>query len=368
LTGQKLIDVAVIAPVEGGGYRVGWLDVLPTAVPKDVAVEEKTKADEKEKAKEKDKPEAKAKAAEALLDAAEDEAKQKVKEARDKAKNEPKPIPTEGDANVKARVDQALNRPVTVNIDKASRKDVLAVVAGQARVRYEVDEPTLTKEKIDLAEPMSLKAGSIAARDALAEVLGTVGLSYRVSEDGTLFITTAARLAAETGKKTVIEGPPVKLTLGSPLKPTDPSYREATRNAYAKRLVAQGMRADVVQTMLDQYGDAFFEPKGLIVLAHLSREAIEEVVLLDVFPAPRKLVRTAVVVSHGVDPRLQDQARILIKQLGDGGFKARESAEAQLFEMGPVAVPVLEDALQDKDVEVVFRAERVLMKLNRPVP
>ena len=43
----------------------------------------------------------------------------------------------------------------------------------------------------------------------------------------------------------------------------------------------------------------------------------------------------AVVVAHGVDPRLQDQARVLIKQLGDVAPKAREAAEAQLFEMGP---------------------------------
>jgi hypothetical protein len=366
LTGQKLIDVAVIAPVEGGGYRIGWLDALPTAVPKDLAVEEKTKAEEKEKAKEKEKPEAKAKAAEALLDAAEAEAKAAKDKAKEK-KDEPKPIPPEGDANIKARVDQALNRPVTVNIEKAPRKDVLALVTSQARVRYEVDEPTLTKEKIDLGEPMSLKAGQIAARDALAEVLGTVGLSYRVTDDGSLFITTAARLA-ETTKKTIIEGPPVKLTLGPPIKPTDPSFREVTRDAYAKRMISQGMRADVVQTMLDQYGTAFFEPKGLIVLAHLSREAIDEAVVLDVFPTPKKLVRTAVVVSHGVDPRLQDQARVLIKQLGDPGYKKREAAESQLYEMGPVAVPVLEDALQDKDVEIVYRAERVLMKLNHPVP
>jgi hypothetical protein len=371
LTGQKLLDVVVIAPVEGGSYRVGWLDSLPTAVPKDTAVEEKEakakEAEKKEKEKTKDTPEAKKKAAEAILEAADQEAKDKEK-AKEKAKTEPKPLPVEGDANIKARVDQALNRPVTVNVEKAPRKDVLALVAGQARLRYEVDDPTLTKENIDLGQPMSLKGGNLAARDALADVLGTVGLSYRISEDGTLFITTAARLAAETGKKTVIEGPPVKLTLGPPMKPTDPSFREATRDAYVKRLTAQGMRAEVIQTYLDQYGPVFFEPKGLIVLAHLSREAIEEAALLDVFPSPRKLVRTAVVVSHGVDPRLQDQARILIRQLGESAYKARENAENQLFEMGPVAVPVLEDALKDKDVEIVFRAERILMKLNRPVP
>ena len=86
------------------------------------------------------------------------------------------------------------------------------------------------------------------------------------------------------------------------------------------------------------------------------------------WPATKKIHRMAVVVAHGVDPRLQDQARVLIKQLGDVAAKARESAEAQLFEMGPVAVPVLEDALREQDVEVVYRAERLLLRLNRPVP
>jgi hypothetical protein len=357
LTSYPLLDVAVIAPVEGGGYRVGWLDTLPSAVPKDTAAEELAKAKEKEK--DKDKPEVKAKAAEKVFEEA---------EAKSKEKEKPKPLPVEGDANIRARVDQALNRPITVTIEKAPRKEVLAFVAGQARFRYEVDDPTLAKAEIDLGQPMSLKAGQIAARDALAEVLGSAGLSYRITEDATLFITTAARLSSETGKKAVIEGPPIKLTLAQPVKPGDPSFREVTRDVYARRLAAQGMRTEVVQTFLDQYGTALFEPKGLIVLAHMNREAIDEVVLLDVFPAPKKLSRMAVVVSHGVDPRLQDQVRVLIKQLGDPAAKAREAAEAQLYEMGPVAVPVLEDALREKDIEVVFRAERLLMRLNRPVP
>ena len=90
--------------------------------------------------------------------------------------------------------------------------------------------------------------------------------------------------------------------------------------------------------------------------------------LLDVFPAPKKLVRMALVVVHGVDPRLQDRARVLVQQLGDDAPKTREKAETQLFELGPVAVPVLEDALRNKDVEIVFRAERLLLRLNRQVP
>ncbi len=55
-----------------------------------------------------------------------------------------------------------------------------------------------------------------------------------------------------------------------------------------------------------------------------------------------------------------------VKKGAGDGHKAGKGVPR--FEMGPVAVPVLEDALKDKDVEVVFRAERILLRLNRPVP
>ena len=363
LTNYKLLDVAVIMPVENGRHRFGWLDELPSGVPKDVPDEQSKEKERKAKEKDKDKPEVKAKAAEAALETGEAELK-----AKDKSKSEPKPLPAEADADIRARVDQALNRPVNVNADKVPRRDVLSLVAGQARIRFEIDEVTLTKDSIDLGKPMTLKANGLSARDALAEVLGGVGLSYRIAEDASLFITTAARLAEETNKKALIEGPPIKLTLSQPLAPADPSFREITRESYARRLGAKGIRSEVAQVYLDQYAPTFFQPKDLIVVAHLSREAIDEIVLLDVFPSPRKFVRMAAVVVHGIDPRMQDRARLLVKQLGDLKPKAREDAESQLFDLGPVAIPVLEDAIRDKDIEIVFRAERILLRLNRQVP
>jgi hypothetical protein len=133
-------------------------------------------------------------------------------------------------------------------------------------------------------------------------------------------------------------------------------------------MAGQGQRDDITQALLAQYGKALFEPGELIILAHLSRSAIDDAVVLDVFPPPKKLVRTALLVVHGVDPRLQDRARALVQQLGDQSPKEREKAESSLAQMGPVALPALEDALINKDVEIVFRAERLLLKLNRPVP
>src|SRR5206468_5415533 len=52
LTDRRLRDVAVIAPAEGG-FRVGWLDELPTAAPEKKEEPKKPPAEEdpKEKAK-----------------------------------------------------------------------------------------------------------------------------------------------------------------------------------------------------------------------------------------------------------------------------------------------------------------------------
>jgi hypothetical protein len=353
LTNRRLLDVAVIAPTENG-FRVGWLDELPTAAPE-----------------KKDEPSPK-KPADPAKQAAEQKkkAEEVFQEAEAKTKEEEvTPLPAEGDANIRARVDQVLNQPINVTVEQAPARDVLNLVAGQARLRYELDDRTLAKEQINLNQPTTMNATGIAARDALADVLGNLALSYRVTEEGKLFITTAARLAEDTGKKGgVVEGPPVKLVMSQPRKSTDPSYRELTRDAFSRRLAGQGLRDDLVQLILSQYGSLLFEPGELVVLAHFSREALDEAVLLDVFPPPKKMVRTALLLVHGVDPRLQDRARLLVKQLGDDSHKTRETAEARLLEMGPVAVPVLEDALTNKDVEIAFRAERLLLKLNRQVP
>jgi hypothetical protein len=358
LTARRLFDVAVIAPTENG-YRIGWLDELPAA-----------SADKDENAdKEKEK---KKKAEEAAAKKKTDQ--QKAESVFEEPKDRPKPseippLPVEGDATVRARVDQILNRPVTVSADQVPRKEVLDLITNQARVRYELDDKSIAKDNIPLGEKIKLTVSNVSARDALADVLGTAGLSYRVTADGSLFITTAARLAEDANKKgSAIAGPPVKLTLSQPLKAANPSYRELTTDAYLRRLTGRGMRESVAQFMITQYGRQLFEPGELIVLAHLARETVDELILLDVFPPPKKMIRTTAVVVHGIDPRLQDQARALVQKLGDRSAPVRESAEARLFAMGPAVVPVLEDALTQKDLEIVFRAERLLMRLNRPVP
>ncbi len=185
LSGQRLLDVAIIVPTPEG-YRVGWLDELPTAVPEDEKEKEKKKKDEDVAKKKTEKEKA---------DAFFKEGEKK------KNDDQPVPLPAEGDASVKARVDQQLNRPVVVTLEKARRRDVLDMITGQIRLRYEVDDRTLAQADINLTQTTSMNANGIAARDALAELLGNLGLTYRVADDGRLFITTAARLSEDASKK-----------------------------------------------------------------------------------------------------------------------------------------------------------------------
>lgn len=69
--------------------------------------------------------------------------------------------------------------------------------------------------------------------------------------------------------------------------------------------------------------------------------------------------------SRTLGDKDREQLERLIKQLGDRRFVERERAEKALLHRGPVAVPYLKDALKGKDTEVVRRAERILLQIDR---
>ncbi len=65
-------------------------------------------------------------------------------------------------------------------------------------------------------------------------------------------------------------------------------------------------------------------------------------------------------------PQPDDRRRLslLVKQLGVSSFRAREKASAELVAFGPRAVPLLREALKDRDPEVVRRARDCLRQLE----
>ena len=223
------MDVAIIAPVEGG-YRVGWLDELPAAAPrgdegkdregKGKGRTEKTKKTDRERAEE-------------VLEKGEADAK------KEKDKDEPKPLPAEADADVRARVDQILNRPVNVNAEQAPRSEVLNRVAGQARLRYELDEKTIIKADVNLAKPMTLKAVSVAARDASRGARNSwPGLPRHRRWHALRHHGSAAGRRCRQ-ERAAIQGPPISSR--SRNRSRHPIRRTvSSRDSYARRLARQG--------------------------------------------------------------------------------------------------------------------------------
>ena len=94
LTGHRLLDVAVIAPTPDG-FRVAWLDELPTAAPEKKKEDATTSAKKSEKEK---------------VDAFFKEGEKK------KDDDEPPPLPAEGD-----RHDQGQGRPAAQSAGRGDR-------------------------------------------------------------------------------------------------------------------------------------------------------------------------------------------------------------------------------------------------------
>jgi hypothetical protein len=60
----------------------------------------------------------------------------------------------------------------------------------------------------------------------------------------------------------------------------------------------------------------------------------------------------------------QERAQALVRSLGDDSFRLRENASTALVELGAAAVPLLRQALQDPDIEIVRRAEECLHRMK----
>ena len=85
---------------------------------------------------------------------------------------------------------------------------------------------------------------------------------------------------------------------------------------------------------------------------------------LEVIPDPSKMVRVGLVVQLNADPMITQEIESLIAQLGDPDWSKRQAAQDQIEKLGSVTVMHLETALGHDDLEIVYRAERLLEDLG----
>lgn len=119
---------------------------------------------------------------------------------------------------------------------------------------------------------------------------------------------------------------------------------------------------DLIISILKQQ----LNPKHATVIYRLDPGELDKLLPIEVVPAPKRITRVALVVVRNADPALVDEIDGLIAQLGDDDYAKREQSFKDLAAFGAAAQPKLNAALKSKDLEVVFRAEQLLAKLNKP--
>ena len=164
------------------------------------------------------------------------------------------------------------------------------------------------------------------------------------------------------GKETITD-----IGLSEPLKTDSDEFQQKTSGELKRRLEAAGLTEGETNLLHSLYAKHFFEVDGIQLVFRISKEALDELTPLAIEPENAKVKRVALVVGRKVDPSLREDVQKLITNLGDASYDQREKAEKRLRELGRLAIPNLKDALKNKDLEVVMRAERLLLINKEPL-
>jgi hypothetical protein len=148
--------------------------------------------------------------------------------------------------------------------------------------------------------------------------------------------------------------------MSSPLAPGSEPFERQAPGEIRRRLLSAGLKAAEADVLLSLAAGPVLKPREMVALVRLSPGTIEEHVPLEIVPEPSKTVRVALLLLQHIDPAMQQEAESLVAQLGDPSYAKREAAEKRLAELGALARPDLEKALKATDLEIVFRAERLL--------
>lgn len=226
------------------------------------------------------------------------------------------------------------------------------------------------EKKPDEAEKKADDAKARAA-DELAKAAKAAAVAQAAGAPPPAAPATATPAAAQpapatpaaTAQPELLPGVDVEM---SPPLAKDSEELKAAGESLTDSLRQVGLTEKETELLLGRGLGNLFETKEMLVLFRLPPDAIEERLPMVAYPAPRKTVRTALVLVRNLDPKIKDEVQKLIADLGAEKYSVREAAEKRLLELGRLAVPALKEAAKpaNKDLEVVFRAERILLAQN----
>jgi hypothetical protein len=135
------------------------------------------------------------------------------------------------------------------------------------------------------------------------------------------------------------------------------------KSAVAKELVSVGLYPKEAQAMVNTWERSYFRTEGLRVLYILPRNAVDQVIPIDIKPAPSHIERIMVGRVEVLTPDRERQVERFISELGAKDWQVREQASAGLAKLGRIGEPVLRRvAALTKDAEIRARAEMLIRK------
>ena len=154
----------------------------------------------------------------------------------------------------------------------------------------------------------------------------------------------------------------VTLTLSPSTRPAD--LAAAWREPLQKAGVADA-DCDVILAILAKN---VFDSRRLAAVYLMDESEFDRILPLEVLPEPKKTVRVGIVIVRNADPEGGTDLDDLIAQLGDPVWAKRDDAYKALQKLGPAADAKLKAATKNKDLEIVWRAERLLASEHQGKP
>jgi hypothetical protein len=182
------------------------------------------------------------------------------------------------------------------------------------------------------------------------------------AESGNAAAGDPAKATAETPAKAP-DG--VEVTLADPSPDDQAKIKSAVADALSERLAKAGLSTNETRLVMEQIGPLVLENQALVAIGRMDAAALDSKLTLSVFPEPRKMLRVPLVIMLNIDPQIGGEVEQLIAQLGDPKYAVREEAQKRLTELGPRAFDALKKAINHADMEIVVRAERVLLSQNQ---
>jgi hypothetical protein len=146
----------------------------------------------------------------------------------------------------------------------------------------------------------------------------------------------------------------------------EPLAKEAISAGWVTRLKELGLGQVEADYLSKQLAEQALRTDSATIVFRLDDEQLEEMFPLEVTPAPQKQIRVALVVLLDSDPDVAKRVEELVKKLGDSSYAEREAAMATLRKLGPAAKQKVQEAVNDKDAEIAYRAEQLVELINNP--